>query len=48
MKEPFISMSLLIPGLKVPGNEIDVYLRSLIDDLNELWENGVQTYDSTS
>ena len=27
-------------------NEIDVYLRSLIDDLKELWENRVQIYDS--
>lgn len=48
MKEPFILMSLLIPGPKAPGNEIDVYLRSLIDDLKELWKNGVQTFDSVS
>ena len=48
MKEPFIFMSLLIPGPKVSGNEIDVYLRSLIDDLKELWKNGVQIYDSVS
>ena len=27
------------------GNDIDVYLRPLIDELNELWENGVNTYD---
>ena len=48
MKEPFIFMSLLISDPKVSGNEIDVYLRLLIDDLKELWENGVQTYDSMS
>jgi Transposase family tnp2/Domain of unknown function (DUF4218)/Transposase-associated domain len=48
MKEPFIFMSLLIPGPTAPGNEIDVYLRPLIDDLKELWQNGVQTYDYVS
>lgn len=46
MKEPFFIMSLLIPGPKAPGNEIDVYLRPLIDDLVDLWEQGIQTYDS--
>ena len=48
MKEPFIFMSLLISDLKAPGNEIDAYLRPLIDDLKELWKNGVQTYDPVS
>ena len=48
MKESFIFMSLLIPDPKVLDNEIDVYLRPLIDDLKELWENEVQTYDSVS
>ena len=36
MKEPFIFMPLLIPGPKISGNEIDVCLRPLIDDLKEL------------
>ncbi|KAK0583399.1 hypothetical protein LWI29_036516 [Acer saccharum] len=45
MKEPYTFMSLLIPSPKGPGNDIDVYLRPLIDELNELWENGVNTYD---
>ena len=38
MKQPFIFISMLIPGLKALGNENDVYLRPLIDELNELWE----------
>ena len=33
MKSPFFIMSLLIPGPKSPGNEIDVYLQPLIDEL---------------
>ena len=48
MKESFIFMSLLILDSKVPDNKIDVYLHPLIDDLKELWENGVQTYEFVS
>ena len=39
-------LSLLIPGPKAPGNDIDVYLDPLIDELQELWDVGVETYDS--
>ncbi|XP_042983282.1 uncharacterized protein LOC122312687 [Carya illinoinensis] len=39
-------MSLLIPGPKAPGNDIDVFLRPLIDELTELWEEGIHTYDA--
>ena len=45
MKKPFSFLTLLIPGPKAPGNEIDVYLRPLVDELKELWENGVPTHD---
>ena len=45
MKESYMFMFFLIPGPKGPGNDIDVYLRPLINELNELWENGVNTYD---
>ncbi|KAB1212871.1 hypothetical protein CJ030_MR5G010171 [Morella rubra] len=46
MKEPYTMMALLIPGPKAPGNNIDVYLRPLIDELKELWDSGVDTYDA--
>ena len=46
MKESFFMMSLLIPGPSQPGKEIDVYLRPLVDELKELWENGALTYDA--
>ena len=46
MKSPFFIILLLIPGPNSPGNEIDVYLRPLIDALKELWENGIQNYDA--
>ncbi|KAA0042917.1 putative transposase [Cucumis melo var. makuwa] len=46
MKEINFFMSLLIPGPKSPGREIDVYLQPLIEELKELWTFGVRTYDS--
>ncbi|XP_028116383.1 uncharacterized protein LOC114314134 [Camellia sinensis] len=46
MKQPHMMMILLIDGPSSPGNNIDVYLRLLVDELIELWENGVQTYDT--
>ena len=46
MKEPYFMLSLLIPGPHQPGNEIDIYLKPLIDELKELWEEGVDTYDA--
>ena len=39
-------LTLLIPGKKQPGNDIDVYLQPLIEDLQELWNNGVNIYDA--
>nr|XP_048333284.1 uncharacterized protein LOC125423409 [Ziziphus jujuba var. spinosa] len=45
MKETFSMMSLLIPGPTAPGKDIDVYLRPMIDELKDLWTNGVTTYD---
>ncbi|KAF7113327.1 hypothetical protein RHSIM_RhsimUnG0137300 [Rhododendron simsii] len=46
MKEPFFFMSLLIPGPSAIGRDIDVYLRSLVDELKVLWKDGVRTYDA--
>ncbi|XP_055830880.1 uncharacterized protein LOC129899907 [Solanum dulcamara] len=47
MKDPYFMMTLLIPGPKSPGNDIDVYLQPMIDELKELWD-GVETYDAHS
>jgi hypothetical protein len=47
LKQPFWIMSMLIPGPKSPGNDIDVYLQPLIDELKQLWEHGVETYDAS-
>ncbi|XP_030482309.2 uncharacterized protein LOC115699180 [Cannabis sativa] len=45
MDESFFMTTLLIPGPESPGREIDVFLRPLIDELKDLWSNGVETRD---
>lgn len=46
-KDSNFILSLLIPGPRSPGKDIDVFLQPLIDDLLELWE-GIRTYDAVS
>jgi hypothetical protein len=46
MKRKFIMMPVLIQGPKQPGNDIDVYLRPLVDELLQLWDKkGVRVWD---
>nr|KYP44931.1 hypothetical protein KK1_033565 [Cajanus cajan] len=47
MKQTSLILSMIIPGKKMPGDKIDVYLQPLIKELNELWVEGVETYDSS-
>ncbi|KAK9206706.1 hypothetical protein WN943_016985 [Citrus x changshan-huyou] len=46
VKRKFMMLTLLISGPKQPGNDIDVYLAPLIDDLRLLWDVGVDVYDA--
>uniref|UniRef100_A0A453ADZ7 Uncharacterized protein n=1 Tax=Aegilops tauschii subsp. strangulata TaxID=200361 RepID=A0A453ADZ7_AEGTS len=48
MKQHNFILSLLIPGPRSPGRDIDVFLEPLIDDLNSLFEEGVRTYDAST
>ncbi|XP_040364493.1 uncharacterized protein LOC121050025 [Rosa chinensis] len=48
MKQPFIYLSVLIDGPKGPGDKIDVYLQPLIEELKELWDEGIETFDASS
>lgn len=48
MKQPFFILSLLIDGPKGPGDKIDVYLQPLIEELLELWNDGVPTFDAST
>ncbi|CAM8938710.1 unnamed protein product [Rhodiola kirilowii] len=47
MKRRYMMLSLLISGPRQPGNDIDVYLAPLIDDLKLLWNEGVRTFDAS-
>lgn len=47
MKQPYTILSLLIPGKSGSGNNIDVYLQPLVEELKELWESGAKTYDAS-
>ncbi|XP_017239302.2 uncharacterized protein LOC108212082 [Daucus carota subsp. sativus] len=40
MKRKFMMLTLLVSGPHEPGNNIDVYLQPMIDDLKKLWEEG--------
>jgi len=45
MKQPSIILSMIIPGEKAAGMDIDVYLQPLIKELLQLW-NGVDAFDA--
>ena len=45
MKPEYLSLCLIIPGPKSPGQDIDVYMQPLVKELKELWEIDVETYD---
>ncbi|XP_048630349.1 uncharacterized protein LOC125603264 isoform X2 [Brassica napus] len=46
MKAENVMLTMLIPGPTAPSNNIDVYLEPLVEDLQELWSEGIQVYDS--
>lgn len=47
MKQIFFMMSLLIPGPKSPGRDMDIFLRPIVDELKLLWAEGVDVYDAS-
>ncbi|GLU06513.1 hypothetical protein SLE2022_235410 [Rubroshorea leprosula] len=47
MKQPNLILSLLIPGPKSPGNKIDIYMQPLIEELQQLWDAGIETFDAS-
>ncbi|XP_028189754.1 uncharacterized protein LOC114376042 [Glycine soja] len=48
IKRKYIMMSMMIAGPRQPGNDIDVYLAPLIEDLRKLWVEGVDVYDGNA
>ncbi|CAN0886073.1 hypothetical protein LINGRAHAP2_LOCUS15271 [Linum grandiflorum] len=50
MKPSNFIISMIIPGPESPespGDAIDVYLQPLIEELKELWEVGIETFDAS-
>ncbi|KAK7306021.1 hypothetical protein VNO77_43935 [Canavalia gladiata] len=47
MRQTSLILSMVIPGKRMPSKNIDVFLQPLIKELNELWSEGVHTYDSS-
>jgi len=45
MKRKCVMLSMMISGPQQPGNDIDVYLSLLIEDLRMLWDEGVDVFD---
>ena len=46
MKSQYMFLTLIIPGPKNPGQNIDLYLQPLIDELKQLWDVGVNNYEA--
>ena len=46
MKRKYMMLSLLISGPKQPGNDIDIYLAPLVEELVKLWNEGVSVFDA--
>ncbi|XP_075091746.1 uncharacterized protein LOC142171923 [Nicotiana tabacum] len=45
MTSPYMFLTCIVPGPRNTKNLIDVYLQPLIDKLQLLWNQGVETYD---
>ncbi|CAA7043670.1 unnamed protein product [Microthlaspi erraticum] len=45
MKKENLFLSILVPGPKHPKKSLDIFLQPLIDELKDLWTNGIQAYD---
>lgn len=48
MNSEYLILSMIILGPTSPGNDIRVYLQPLIEELNELWEHEIKTYDAAT
>jgi hypothetical protein len=46
MKQSNLILALVIPGPDYPGKTLNVFMQPLIDELDDLWKNGVHTFDS--
>jgi hypothetical protein len=47
MKQTNFILSLVIPGHKAPGADMDVYLEPLVNDMVDMFVDGIRTYDAS-
>lgn len=47
-KPEYRLLSSIIPGPKEPGQDIDIYLHPLIEELKELWKVEIETFDAAT
>lgn len=47
LKDTNYLLTLLITGPKAPTNDINFYIKPLVDELCDMWENGVDVYDTS-
>ena len=45
MKQEYMFLTVLVPGPNHPKRSLDIFLQPLIDELKDLWSNGVQAFD---
>ncbi|XP_023632701.1 uncharacterized protein LOC111828600 [Capsella rubella] len=45
MKQEFMFLTILVPGPNHPKRSLDIFLQPLIEELKDLWVNGVEAYD---
>ncbi|XP_021617964.1 uncharacterized protein LOC110619015 [Manihot esculenta] len=45
MKSKYIFLTVIVPGPNNPKFKIDIFLQPLIEELKQLWNMGVETYD---
>ena len=45
MRRQFMFLSLLIPGPRNPKGNLDIYMQPLIEELINLWQVGIMTFD---
>jgi len=44
-RRQFMFIALLIPDPKNPKGNLDIYMQPLIEELVQLWNEGISTYD---
>ncbi|XP_056843317.1 uncharacterized protein LOC130495813 [Raphanus sativus] len=45
MKQEFMFLTILVPGPNHPKRSLDIFLQPLIEELKNLWDNGIEAYD---